>query len=100
MTSFGRHSITHLGSLHGKGTLLIQEGRQLGQVIYEIDGYVDHGAKSADGRIEAEGGILHEAFRADHATIVLESGRCIQVVLSNPHGGSISEIRVKGGFPL
>jgi hypothetical protein len=41
MTSFQRKSITHLGTLHGEGTLLGQEGRQLGQVTYEIDGYVD-----------------------------------------------------------
>jgi hypothetical protein len=44
---------THLGTLHGEGTLLGPEGRRLGQVIYEIDGYVDHGTKSANGQIEA-----------------------------------------------
>src|SRR5215203_5941022 len=54
MTSFGRKSITHLGALHGKGTLLVAEGRQLGHVTYEIDGYLDHGIKSANGQIEAE----------------------------------------------
>jgi hypothetical protein len=49
MTSFGRNSIIHLGTLHGEGTLFIQDGRQLGQVVYEIDGYVDHGSRSANG---------------------------------------------------
>ena len=58
MTSFGRKSITHLGALHGEGTLLGEEGRRLGHVIYEIDGYLDHGSKSANGRIEAETRIL------------------------------------------
>ena len=100
MTSFGRKSITHLGTLHGEGTLLVQEGRQLGQVIYEIDVYVDHGAKSANGQIEAENRILDEAFRAEDATIVLDSGRCIQVVLSDPQGGPTAEVQVRGGFPL
>lgn len=100
MTSFGKNSITHLGTLHGEGTLLIQDGRRLGQVIYEIDGFVDHGGRSANGQIEAESGILHEAFRADDATIVLESGRCIRVVVSNPEGGPTAEINVRGGFPL
>jgi len=100
MTAFGRKSITHLGTLHGKGTLLIRDGRHLGQVIYEIDGYVDHGAKSANGQIEAESSMLDEAFRADDATIGLDSGRCIHVALSDPHGGPTAEIQVRGGFPL
>ena len=100
MTSFGRKSITHLGTLHGEGTLLGQEGRQLGQVIYEIDGYLDHGIKSANGQIESETRILNEAFRAAAATIVLDSGRCIQVVVSDPHGGTTAELNVRSGFPL
>ena len=100
MTSFGRHSITHLGTLHGEGTLLVQDGRKLGQVIYEIDGYVDNGGRSANGQIEAESRILHEAFCAEDATIVLESGRCIRVMVSDPQGGATAEISVRGGFPL
>jgi hypothetical protein len=100
MTAFGRKSITHLGTLHGEGTLLVRDGRRLGQVIYEIDGYVDHGAKSANGQIEAESRILDEAFRAEHATIVLNNGRCIQVDVSDPCGGPTAEVQVRGGFPL
>jgi hypothetical protein len=100
MTSFGRKSITHLGTLHGKGTLLIEEGRSLGQVIYEIDGYLDQGGKSANGQIEAETHILDEAFHAEIATIVLESGRCIHIVVSNPQGGATAEVSVRGPFPL
>ena len=100
MTSFGRKSITHLGTLHGKGTLLGGEGRQLGQVVYEIDGYLVDGAKSANGQIEAERCMLDEAFRAQDATIVLDSGRCIQVILSDPQGGPTTEVHVRGGFPL
>ena len=95
MTSFGRKSITHVGALHGEGTLLVEDGRQLGHVTYEIDGYLDHGIKSANGQIEAEARILNEAFRADDATIVLDSGRCIHVVVSNSHGGTTAELRVR-----
>ena len=100
MTSFGRKSITHLGSLHGEGTLLGQEGRPLGDVIYEIDGYLDHGIRSANGQIEAETRILNEALRAADATIVLNSGQCIHVVVSSPHGGTTAELQVRSGFPL
>jgi hypothetical protein len=100
MTSFGRKSITHLGSLHGEGTLLVEEGRQLGHVLYEIDGYLDRGIRSANGQIEAETRILDEAFRAADATIVLNSGQCIHVVVSSPDGGTTAELQVRSGFPL
>ncbi len=99
MTSFGPKSIKHLGTLHGEGTLLAEEGRQLGQVTYEIDGYLDQGARSANGQIEAESRILGEAFLAKNAAIVLESGRCVHVIVSDPSGGT-AEVRVAGGFPL
>ena len=100
MTSFGRKSIIHLGTLHGEGTLLIAKERQLGQVIYEIDGYLDHGVRSANGQIEAESQVLDDAFRAEDATLVLNSGRSIHIILSNPHGGATAEVRVTGGFSL
>ena len=99
MTSLGRKSITHLGTLHGEGTLLVNGGRQLGQVIYEIDGYLDHVGRSANGQIEAEGRILDEACRATDATLVLDSGRCVQIVVLDPGGGA-AEVRVTGAFPL
>ena len=100
MTSFQRKSITHLGTLHGEGTLLGYEGRQLGQVIYEIDGYVDQGARSANGQIEAETRILYEAFRAGDTSIVLNTGRCIRIDVSDPEGGPTAEVQVRGGFPF
>jgi hypothetical protein len=100
MTSFGRKSITHLGTLHGEGTLLVRDGRSLGQVIYEIDGYVDGAVKSASGQIEAESRTLEEAFRAEEVSIVLETGRCINIVVSNPRGEQAAEVRVTGAFPL
>ena len=86
--------------LHGEGTLLGQEGRQLGHVIYEIDGYVDHGTRSANGQIEADPSILDQGFRAEYASMVLSNGRCIQVDLSDPQGGPTAEVQVRGGFPL
>jgi hypothetical protein len=100
MTSFHRKSITHLGTLHGQGTLLGPEGRELGQVIYEIDSYVDRGTKSANGQIEADTRILDEGFRAEHTSIVLNNGRRIQVDVSDPQGGSTAEVQVRGGCPL
>ncbi len=100
MTSFGAKSIKHLGTLHGQGALLVQEGRQLGPVTYEIDGYLDRGAKSANGQIEADNRILDQAFHAKDATLVLESGRCVHIVVSDPRGGATAEIHVTGGFPL
>jgi hypothetical protein len=100
MTSFGRKSITHLGTLHGEGTLLVRDGLRLGQVIFEIDGYVDGEVRSASGQIEAESCILDEAFRAEEATIVLETGGCINIVVLDPRGERAAEIQVKGAFPL
>jgi hypothetical protein len=100
MTSFGRKSITHLGTLHGQGTLLVRDGLRLGEVIYEIDGYVDGEVRSASGQIEAESRILNEAFQAEDAIIVLETGRCINIVVSDPQGEVAAEVRVKGAFPL
>jgi hypothetical protein len=100
MTSFGRKSIIHLGTLHGEGTLMIDDGRQLGPVIYEIDGYLDNRAKSANGQIEAESQVLDDAFRAEDATLILNNGRSIHIIVSNPHGGATAEVRVTGGFPL
>ena len=99
MTSFGPKSIKHLGTLHGEGTLLAQEGRQLGQVTYEIDGYLDRGARSANGQIEADSRILDQASQATDATLVLDNGRCFHVVVLDPRG-SAAEVCVIGAFPL
>jgi uncharacterized membrane protein len=93
-------SRSHLGTLHGEGTLLVQDGLRLGQVIYEIDGYVEGQVKSASGQIEAESRILDKAFRAERATIVLQTGQCIDIVVSDPRGQGTADVRVKGAFPL
>jgi hypothetical protein len=73
--------------------------REAGQVAYEIDGYLDGGARSAHGQIEAARHVLEHASQAVDATLVLDSGRCIHVVVSDPHGGA-AEVRVAGAFPL
>jgi hypothetical protein len=98
MTSLGRKSIKHLGTLHGEGTLLIDEGRSLGEVTYEIDEYLDRGVKSGNGQIEAESRILEEAIHAQDVTLVLESGRRVHVIVSDPSGGA-AEVRVARPFP-
>jgi hypothetical protein len=69
-------------------------------VSYEIDGYLDRTMRSANGQIEGESAVLGEAFGAGDAAIVLESGRVIRVVLSNPFGGPTAEVEVSGRFPL
>jgi hypothetical protein len=99
MTLLTSKSIKHLGTLHGRGTLLSEEGRELGPVAYEIDGYVDGDIKSANGQIEGENLMLDQAIQARDATLVLESGRLIQVVVSDRSVGT-AEVRVTGGFPL
>jgi hypothetical protein len=43
---------------------------------------------------------LDEAFRAEEATIVLKTGRCINIVVSDPRGERAAEVWVKGAFPL
>jgi hypothetical protein len=98
MTSLGRKSIKHLGTLHGEGTLLIDEWRPLGEVTYEIDEYLDRGVKSGSGQIQAESRILEEASRAQDVTIVLQSGRCVRVIVSDASGGA-AEVRVADVFP-
>jgi hypothetical protein len=100
MTCSGRKSITYLGTLHGEGTLLTGEGRPLGLVTYEIDSYQDHRANLANGHIEAASRILNEAFQAKDATIVLNNGRCIHIVVSDPDGGATAEVSVTGSFPF
>jgi hypothetical protein len=100
MTSFGKKSITYLGTLHGEGTLLTGEGRPLGLVTYEIDSYRDHCARSATGQIEAASRILNEAFQAKDATIVLNNGRCVHIIVSDPGGSATAEVRVTGSFPF
>ncbi len=99
MTSLGTKGIKHLGTLRGEGTLLSEAGREIGHVAYEIDGFVEHGEKSANGQIEGESVTLDRAFQARDATLVLDSGRCIHVVVSDRSPGA-AEIRVTGGFPL
>lgn len=89
----------HLGTLRGEGTLLSEAGREIGHVAYEIDGYVERGAKSANGQIEGQSVTLDRALEAKDATLVLDSGRCIHVVVSDRNAGA-AEIRVAGGFPL
>jgi len=41
-----------------------------------------------------------QAFRAEHASIVLQNGRCIKVDVSDPRGGPTAEVQVRGGFPI
>ena len=101
MTRVGSgRSLKHLGTLHGHGSLLIRDGEELGRVTYEIDGYLDGTTRSANGRIDGESAALREAFGAGDATIVLENGRVIHVVLSDPLGGRTAEVEVSGRFPL
>ena len=102
MTSFGRgSSLKHLGTLHGRGRLSISDGEQsLGAVAYEIDGYLDRTIRSANGQIEGDVAVLARAYQAGGAAITLAEGPSVDVVLSNPQGGTTAEVTVSGRFPL
>ena len=102
MTWFSKApSLKHLGTLHGIGSLSIDNGGQsLGSVRYEIDGYLDRARRSANGRIQGDVAVLARAFRAGAATIALTSGPSVNIVLSDPQGGPSAEVDVSGRFPL
>lgn len=101
MQSFSRRrSLKHLGSLRGSGKLLDGRGEQsYGPVVYEIDGYFDHLARSDNGRIEGGANMLSLAFLAGPARIALADGQVVGVVLEDPQGDAVAEITVKGRFP-
>ena len=102
MTWFGnRPSLKHLGTLHGCGGLSIGNGTQsLGPVTYEIDGYLDRTTRSANGQIEGDRYVLAQAFRAGSASIALEGGPLVNIVLVDPQDGPTAEITVSGRCPL
>ncbi len=101
MQSFPRRrALKHLGSLHGRGKLLDERGeRSYGPVVYEIDGYFDHLARSDNGRIEGGANMLSLAFLAGPARIALADGQVVGVVLEDPRGDAVTEITVKSRFP-
>jgi hypothetical protein len=95
-----RGPLKHLGTLHGRGELLIgSAGQSLGQVTYEIDGFARRTLRSDNGQIEGPVDTLAQAFRAGVACIVLADGQCVDIVLSDPRGGSRADVRVKDRFP-
>jgi hypothetical protein len=102
MTRLGKnHSLQYLGTLRGSGTLSLKNGEQsLGGITYEIDGYCNQFARSANGQIEGEDRVLTQAFQAGVVGILLSDGSSIEVVLADPHGGSTAEVQVNGDFPL
>lgn len=93
-----RHSLRHLGSLHGEGRLLAR-GQDLGPVRYEIDGYKGHRGESGNGRIEGERAMLIEAFEAQAAEIVLADGQSTQIIVSEPGREPAAEFRLIGPLP-
>lgn len=99
MTFAGSRAVKHLGTLRGRGTLLNGEGRLLNDVTYEIDGYLERRSRSANGQIEAENGVLEPSGPTEGMVLVLENGRCVRIVMSDPSDGA-AEIRVTGEFPL
>jgi hypothetical protein len=95
-----RRSLKHLGSLHGSGKLLDGHGgRSYGPIVYEIDGYFDHLARSDNGRIQGGANMLSLAFLAGPARIALADGQVVDVVLEDPRGDVVAEITVKSRFP-
>ena len=101
MTRPNRRPLKHLGTLHGRSMVSIENGeRSLGPVSYEIDGYLDGTSRSANGQIEGDISVLAQAFRAGSASLALDGGSSVEVVLSDPQGGPTAEINVSGAFPL
>ncbi len=102
MTTFGkRQLLKHLGTIRGSGNLSIGAGsRSLGSVSYEIDSFVDRMMYSANGQIEGDTGLLAEAFKAGTATLALDGGRSVAVVLADPEGSPTAEIVVRDQLPL
>lgn len=101
LTRSNRRPLKHLGTLHGRGMVSIKDGeRSLGPVRYEIDGYLDRTTRSANGEIEGDISVLAQAFGAGSASLALDGGPSVEVVLSDPQGGPTAEISVSGAFPL
>ena len=95
-----RSPLKHLGTLHGRGKLLSRDGEQsLGEVTYEIDGFLCRAHRSDSGEIEGGVALLARAFRAGAACIKLSDGQLIDVVLANPRGEATAEFAVSGRFP-
>jgi len=95
-----RRTLKHLGTLHGTGNLVIENGEQnLGIVTYEIDGYRDQTQRSANGQIEGGADILAQAFAAGGACIAVTGGEPFDIVLADPLGGPTAEVTVNGRFP-
>ena len=94
-------SLKYLGTLRGRGNLThCISHASVGVVDFEIDGFQDRNSRSANGRIEGDAAVLARAFEADGATITLPSGDLVELLLFDPKGSSIAEVRVIGPFPL
>ena len=101
MTRLGKnHSLQYLGTLRGSGSLSLRDGQSLGAVTYEIDGYCNRLARSANGQIAGDDTVLTQAFRAGLASLLLSNGASVEVVLADPQGQSTAEVQVHGAFPL
>ncbi|ACL58755.1 hypothetical protein Mnod_3855 [Methylobacterium nodulans ORS 2060] len=102
MTSIHQRGfIKYLGSLRGRGHLIVQGHDQAPDAIaYQIDGFQDRACRSAAGQIEGDSTALAQAFKAGGALLTLEGGLQLDVVLSDPGGGPTAEVRVNGAFPL
>lgn len=93
-------SLKLLASLYGSGKLSDRTGgRNYGAVAYELHSYSDRFSHSDNGWIEGEAHMLRQAFRAGPARLDLADGQIVDVVLDDPRGHSIVEIKVKGHFP-
>ena len=94
----------YLGSLRGEGELSTdaEHGPSLlGEVTYEIEGYDDRSRRSAAGRVEGDARTLTRAYAATHVHLRLaDHPASIEVVLSDPKGGTSAEVTVAGQFPL
>ena len=76
------------------------DGEQnLGELTYEIDGFLCGAHRSDSGRIEGGAAMLAKAVRAGAACIVLSDGQLIDIVFVDPRGEGTAEFTVRGRFP-
>jgi hypothetical protein len=95
-----RSPLLHLGSIHGRGSLSVDDGGPgLGPVSFEIDSYSERGRASANGRIEGSPESLAAAFKAGSARIRRDNAADLSVVLWDPAGEAVAEIRVTAPLP-
>lgn len=102
MTWMGKkNTLKHLGTLHGKGTLVPAAGGEAyGPVRYEIDGYLEREVRTGTGDVEGDADMLARAYADGNVVLVLEKGIRLDIRLDDPAGEPVAAIAVPSNFPV